>query len=301
MGESLLTETVDGFQIDIYQDEYPENPRGWGNLGHMVCWHSRYNLGDEQRSDSQEDFFRELAEIVDDTVADRIEYWENGKGYKSIFNWCEREFPDMHWMDWPISRYVDERVMDIIDNTIKKYYIMLPLALYDHSGITMYVGSSSHSMDPGGWDSGQVGWIFVSQEQIRKEYGWKVLTKKRIEKIKEYLANEVKTYDQYLTGCVYGCAITERATCKYCGAELEAEIETVGGYFGDIDDIMKEVKSIIPDLKSVFGDRTCQRYKALLSALKLENDLFDTVNLCEGAEYALAGRLDARMGGGTHD
>lgn len=36
----------------ILQDTDPQNPRdpGWQeNLGSMVCWHKRYNLGDKPR------------------------------------------------------------------------------------------------------------------------------------------------------------------------------------------------------------------------------------------------------------
>jgi len=76
--------------------------------------------------------------------------------------------------------------------------ISLPLYLYDHSGITMNTTGFSC-----GWDSGKVGFIYVNKEQIRREYSWKKLTTDRIEKIEEYLRNEVKTYDHYLTGDVY--------------------------------------------------------------------------------------------------
>ena len=40
------------------------------------------------------------------------------------------------------------------------------LYLYDHSGITMSTGSFCDS-----WDSGQVGFIYVTKEDIEKEYG----------------------------------------------------------------------------------------------------------------------------------
>lgn len=35
-------------RLKIYQDEQPDSPREWDNLGTMVCWHKRYNLGDKQ-------------------------------------------------------------------------------------------------------------------------------------------------------------------------------------------------------------------------------------------------------------
>lgn len=82
---------------------------------------------------------------------------------------------------------------------LPKHIIELPLYLYDHSGITMNTSGFTC-----GWDSGQVGFIYVTKEKIRKEYGWKRITQARKEKIYRYLKNEVKTYDHYLTGQVYG-------------------------------------------------------------------------------------------------
>lgn len=47
------------YKLKIIQDEYPENLRSLSftdcNLGVMVCFHSRYNLGDEHNY-KQEDF-----------------------------------------------------------------------------------------------------------------------------------------------------------------------------------------------------------------------------------------------------
>ena len=75
--------------------------------------------------------------------------------------------------------------------------IVLPLYLYDHSGITMNTTGFSCP-----WDSGQVGIIYVMPEKGREEFGrqWK-------KKATKYLKGEVETYDQYLTGDVYGYVV----------------------------------------------------------------------------------------------
>jgi hypothetical protein len=80
--------------------------------------------------------------------------------------------------------------------------IALPLRLFDHSGISMSVGSGAHQCDPGGWDSGQVGWIFMTKKVARENFG-KRLTKAVLAKIEACLEAEVEEYDQYLTGDVY--------------------------------------------------------------------------------------------------
>ena len=155
----------------IEHDETPMDPREWDNLGTMHCWHSRYNLGDEQHNDDADMFIAELGNFEED------------------YEWTEKQYR-IH------KEAARKRAF--------KENIILPLYLYDHSGLTISTGSFSCP-----WDSGQVGWIIVPIEQVKKEYGWKVLTKKRREQIEGYLRNEVETYDQYLTGDVWGYVIQD--------------------------------------------------------------------------------------------
>lgn len=39
-----------GIKVKVKVDENPMSPREWDNVSHMLCWHTRYNLGDEQWS-----------------------------------------------------------------------------------------------------------------------------------------------------------------------------------------------------------------------------------------------------------
>jgi hypothetical protein len=96
--------------------------------------------------------------------------------------------------------------------------IILPLYLYDHSGITMNTTGFSC-----GWDSGQVGFIYVSRATILKEYGGKIVTEKLRKRVTQYLVNEVATYDDYLTGAVYGYQVLD--------SEGES-IDSCYGYYG---------------------------------------------------------------------
>jgi hypothetical protein len=135
-----------------------ESPREWCNLGNMICFHNRYNLGDKH------------------------------------------------------NLSIDE-LHDILEN---EDVIYLPLYLYDHSGITMST-SRAYPFNCS-WDSGQVGYIYVTKDQIRKEYGYKYITKKRERFIVDILRGEVKIYDQYLTGDVYGFNVE----CEKCGEILDS-------------------------------------------------------------------------------
>jgi hypothetical protein len=116
--------------------------------------------------------------------------------------------------------------------------IYLPLYLYDHSGITI-----STKPFPCAWDSGQVGWIYVTKERIRKEYGVKLVTKNIKEKVLSILENEVKIYDHYLTGEVFGYIIEDHEG---------NEIDSCYGFYGDdfvanglFDAIPNEYKSLV--------------------------------------------------------
>jgi hypothetical protein len=104
--------------------------------------------------------------------------------------------------------------------------VILPLYLYDHSGITI---STSPFSCP--WDSGQIGFIYVSKEKMLKEYGGKIVTKKLKEKVTEYLKGEVETYDQYLRGDVYGYKVFKVTYCEQ-GYEHKEELDSSWGYYG---------------------------------------------------------------------
>jgi hypothetical protein len=86
----------------------------------------------------------------------------------------------------------------------KNAAVILPLFLYDHSGISISCASFSCP-----WDSGQVGYIVISKDKIRSEYGCRRISKARIAKVTEYLKSEVNCYDEYLTGQVYGYIVED--------------------------------------------------------------------------------------------
>ncbi len=110
--------------------------------------------------------------------------------------------------------------------------VALPLYLLDHSGLAMQAGVFSE--DPGGWDSGQVGVIYVTTETLERE-GLADLTDAEIE---GHLEGEVETYDQYLQGDVYGFIIERLTTCDQ-GHEHAETIDSCWGFYG-IDDARAE-------------------------------------------------------------
>ena len=54
------------YKVKVVQDNYAENPREWENLGTMICFHRRYNLGDKHSySSSQDETFLALKKRKD--------------------------------------------------------------------------------------------------------------------------------------------------------------------------------------------------------------------------------------------
>lgn len=100
--------------------------------------------------------------------------------------------------------------------------VVLPLYLYDHSGIT--VNTTGYSCP---WDSCQVGFTYATAEDILKNWGGKEVTKELLQKAEDLLRSEVETYDQYLTGQVYGYVITAKD-----GSDLPFDAGSCWGIYG---------------------------------------------------------------------
>lgn len=102
--------------------------------------------------------------------------------------------------------------------------LILPLFLYDHSGLTMRTSSFNDR-----WDSGQVGIIHVSPEKIKAEWGDGPDAR---EKAEASLTAEVEEYDTFLRGDVYGFIIEEGQTCDKGHMHWE-QTDSCWGFFGN--------------------------------------------------------------------
>jgi hypothetical protein len=90
----------------------------------------------------------------------------------------------------------------------------LPVYLYDHSGIT--IATKPYSCP---WDSGQIGVIYVSKAKAIEAFG-----PRPRRKALKCLESEIREYDDYLTGNVYGYEII--------GNDGEI-VDSCGGYYGN--------------------------------------------------------------------
>lgn len=199
---------VDGVKyiLEVEQD-IPMNPRDWDNLCTMICWHKRYKLGDKHSYDGVDEFFERLC--------------------YEVLHKDDDEIYGLHWQD--MYKMLDESNLIIIK----------AINMYDHGNITVSTSNGYPYNDR--WDAGIVGFVYVTKKKIFDECGgiteenWK-------ERADGYLEDEMKTYDQYLRGDVYGFKLTKIVTkqdkCPHCGEvirEYEEEIEedSCWGFYGD--------------------------------------------------------------------
>lgn len=225
------------YTLEIEQSDYADNPREWSNLCTMICWHRHYDLGDKHTYDGIEDFFQTLCKEV------------INKGYD--------ETAELYWQDM----YKMLKESDLI--------LIKAINMYDHGGITVSTSNCYPYNDY--WDAGIVGFIYVTKKTIfdegcclceKDENGDYILIEhkhenapstyshKRIPTTEEnwrevadhYLEGEMKTYDQYVRGDVYGYKLTKKVIqqdkCPHCGEviseyEDEEEVDSCWGFYGD--------------------------------------------------------------------
>ena len=226
------------YTLEVKQDNDAESPREWDNVCTMVCFHRRYNLGDKHNYDDSDEFFDYILCEICGMDAEDIEELSTREKYK-----LAKESDKVYFKD---------------------------LNLYDHSGLTISTSSGYPYNDR--WDAGCVGWIYVSKSDAMNNYGGiperdesgdfiriphehpnggvtystkcTPITDENWKEVADYhMENEVKTYDQYLVGDVYGYTLTkkviEQETCPHCGEvvseyEEEEEVDSCWGFYGDV-------------------------------------------------------------------
>ena len=225
------------YTLKIEIDNCPESPRAWDNVCTMICFHRQHNLGDNHIYNNSDEFFEYILCNICDMKYEDIEELSTREKYKLA---CEND-----------NVYIQE------------------LNLYNHSGLTISTSCNYPYNDP--WDASCVGWIYVSKERALCQWGgiperdengeiirishahpngnitysakYIPITEENWKEVAEYHMNEeVKTYDQYLKGDVYGYKLTKTTTeqirCPHCAEiikedEIEEEVDSCWGFFGD--------------------------------------------------------------------
>lgn len=194
------------YKLEIAHDTDPPNPRNGDNLGTMVCWHNRYKLGDDHNFSDTHDLLKSLildSKTGDDNLIDLEDILEE-MGIKDLL------------------------ILAGSSHLIK------PLFLYDHSiqsiSTDSFIGRAHHA----DWDSGQVGVVYVSFDDIKKGYG--DVSPESIEQAQTVINAEVKNYDRYLRGECYGFRLIEDGE----------ERDSCFGFLGDFDSAIKDIAEHLP-------------------------------------------------------
>lgn len=174
-------------KLRIVHDVDAENPRDCDNLGTMVCFSKRYNLGDKHDYESPVAFLRSLVGV--ETEADLTP--------KELFDMASKKV------------------------------LILPLYLLDHSGLSINTTGFGFC-DFSGWDWGQVGWIYVTREKLKKEG----LDDKTDDEIFKLLESEVEVYEQYVQGDTWGFVLEKSIECPHCKQVNTEVIDSCWGFYG---------------------------------------------------------------------
>ena len=271
------------YALQVCRDDTPQNPReDQENLATMACWHSKYSLGDKVEEKTQEEFWRRLVRhnVPEDDIfkaaADgklggiRIAENKEKPGTYDIYETCyltcylaglqTSKEAEEYLEHSEIERaYVPGYLLDDLtvgdcQTLLEPYAEWMSLWLYDHSGLTMSCGARTGQYDDR-WDSGQVGWIILTKEQVMNEVGTEYVLDENGERIRvehihegqpstwsymtrpltddtwrrravEIMEGEVKEYDQYLTGEVYGYILFRLVDDDW------EKIDSCWGFFG---------------------------------------------------------------------
>lgn len=188
------------YVVKISVDDSPEDPRRdiGGSLGTFWTWESRYRSPDEHTRKTPRDGMEDilLSCMPETRLVSSLDIWDDAKLRKEA----------------------------------EKYAIILDVYKYEHSGVAYSTGPFSCQ-----WDSGQVGWIWVSKTDVKREYSVSVISKKVREKAIAVLEAEVETWSQYANGDVFYVSIED---------ENEDVLESLGGIYGH-DEAEKQANELL--------------------------------------------------------
>ena len=208
-----------------------------GIFSEMICFHRRYSIGDDHNYDSPEAF---LGSLIRDYVGNAKlikELREKKLNSRLIFNrrtkmydlfvpsyistplgdskpslsleesFSKEDIEIGYLMDAVIENMSINTMLSALDRCNE--IAILPIYLYDHSGLT--INTSGFSCP---WDSGMIGWIYCTKEEYVKNFCLNKAPKDWKEKAYEMLRSEIHLYDCYLTGNVWVTNFLQRIIMK---------------------------------------------------------------------------------------
>jgi len=223
-----MSSTTTKYRVKVIYDDLSENPRDDSDcwVGTLLTWHRRYDWSDECNDKVGAPF---------DTMLRLIQNKDT-----------EFDPDDEKWLDGQGNALRQE-----VQRLMEKYYVVVPVFLYDHGGVSL---STMPFSCP--WDSGQLGFIFADKDHRMLEHKVTEWTDDLQQKTVGLLESEISILDQYVQGEVYGL-ICE----KLIGPDEQLDWEQQDSCFGFYGDDPKSngmeghlPETLVPTLVEAFND-----------------------------------------------
>jgi hypothetical protein len=192
------------YRVKVVYDEDSVNPRDDSDcwVGTLLTWHRKYDWSDECDERSSDPF---------DTMIRLVQKRDR------FFN-----ADDEKW-----DCFVGDALRHEVQRLMEKYYVTVPVFMYEHSGVSLSTAPFSCI-----WDSGQIGFIFADKLDRMLENTATEWTDDLQKKTIGLLESEINILDQYVSGQVYGfiCEETEEEEPDERDWDYSAECY---GFYGD--------------------------------------------------------------------
>ena len=253
--EVYQTEEYRGYDINIYYDSDPESPREWCNVATFVCEHHHYTLGDIQNIEgviqelfdkyvSPEEIIKKFCEdykakLVEDDGEKCYEYKSKYDPHHSV---CIPADDIDCCAEYMAEYFSEHEKLDMIEATGE--IVWLPISMYDHSGITIWLGGKGGHVDAQ-WDCSTIGFAYVEKCTAEKEGALRADKNGLYNGHKSWqewayamMEGEMETYNQYVTGEVFGYMV--EGGDGYCD-------DSCWGFYGtdEIPEMIEEAKASI--------------------------------------------------------
>lgn len=213
------------YRLDIQRDESPCDPREWGRVGVMACFHRSYRLGDKIDGDTPEEFWQGLVKknVSSDEIfraaengeldGIRIAKSKDAPGCYDVYETCYLagyqarrevseclEYSEIE-KDLVADYIMDDLTVEHCQRLLGDNFEWMRLWYFDHSVFKIACANWGNPFcDP--WDSGQLGWIVASKDDviktgIGKPEHWRLTAA-------EIMRGEVAEYGAWAEGDVYG-------------------------------------------------------------------------------------------------
>jgi hypothetical protein len=243
-------ELEEGVVLHIQFDSAPLDPRlEWDNLAVVTCFHRDYLLGDGERDKKGRfipvherplDLWRHLLRELNlperqllPVMAAALQDEYCREDYQELIACRTSREARGEWLEFVDELLYREYATEAVRSALVRALcdaglLILPLYLYDHGGLTISTGSFSCP-----WDSGQVGYIYLTPARLASVHPGKSLDDPSGSgdlTVREHalalMESEVETYDAYLTGQVFRFVID---------TEDEEGVDSRGGFYRQED------------------------------------------------------------------